>query len=388
MREKTRWILVGIVLALALLGVGFMGGFAASSLWAADRYTFPLLAEARDLLAGYYIGELPDPIVLQRGMIRGMVEKLGDPYTTYQEPASHEIQSDSLAGEYGGIGVQLSRDESGRYFMIPFEDGPAARAGIVEGDLLLAVEDLTLTPDTPQETVVAAIRGPIGTRVKLSVAPHGDVGLARDYMLERQAFSLPSVTSYLFPDENRVGVIKISLFSDKTPDELKTAFRDVTARGAQAIVLDLRGNNGGLLDSAIEVARFFLGDGIVMTDRGRGGDERTYRVLEAGEGSDIPLVAIVDSGTASAAEIVAAALQENQRAPLIGSKTFGKGSVQTVLELRDHSSLHVTSSRWFTPSKVALDGSGLEPDIPVDPGDGSVDAALLASTEWVLEGVR
>jgi carboxyl-terminal processing protease len=162
-------------------------------------------------------------------------------------------------------------------------------------------------------------------------------------------------------------------------------YRDLLARGADKIILDLRGNSGGLLDSGVDVSRFFLASGIVVTERGRGGSEQIYRATRAGEAASVPLAVLVDSSTASAAEIVAAALQANGRAPLIGTPTYGKGSVQLIFELSDGSSLHVTSARWLTPAGDQLDGVGLSPDIALDPTaapQGS-DPFLQAAAAWL-----
>jgi carboxyl-terminal processing protease len=178
----------------------------------------------------------------------------------------------------------------------------------------------------------------------------------------------------------------VTSFSERTPGEVREAYVDLVSRGALQFVLDMRANSGGLLDSGIEVARFFLGAGIVVIERGQAGAEEVYRATEPGEAAGVPLAVIVDGTTASAAEIVAAALQANGRAPLVGTPTYGKGSVQLIFELSDGSSLHVTSARWLTPEGIQLDGTGLTPDVAVDPADVSqgADPFLAAATRWLV----
>jgi carboxyl-terminal processing protease len=189
----------------------------------------------------------------------------------------------------------------------------------------------------------------------------------------------------LLPDDPTIGVLAVASFSERTPDELEAAYAGLLERRASGFILDLRGNSGGLLDSGIAVSRFFLESGVVVIERGRGDDEEIHRATRPGEAADAPLAVLVDGGTASAAEIVAAALQANGRAPLIGTVTYGKGSVQLIFELSDGSSLHVTTARWLTPSGDEIDGAGLMPDIPLDPASApaGIDPFLQAGAAWL-----
>jgi carboxyl-terminal processing protease len=379
-RHPHDW-LIGMLAAVCLAGLGFLAGYLARG--QADR-AYPLLNQAHVLLQEHYLDPLPDETLLQRGMIRGMLLELGDPFTLYVEPASHELESDQLSGEYGGIGVLLTLDQEGQVRLVPAADGPAERAGVQEGDILAAIDGAPLEPGTGLDVVSASLRGPAGTPVTLTLSREAD-GVTRDVRIVREVIPLPSVTGYLFPDDHSIGVLAVTSFSERTPDELSAAYNDLRARGAEKLILDLRGNSGGLLDSGIEVARYFLSSGVVVIERGREGEERIHRVDDPGEASRLPLVVIVDGATASAAEIVAAALQENARAPLIGQASYGKGSVQLIFELSDGSSLHVTSARWLTPSGNQIDGVGLRPDVPVDPAAAAPgsDPFLLAALGWL-----
>jgi carboxyl-terminal processing protease len=204
---------------------------------------------------------------------------------------------------------------------------------------------------------------------------------ASEVRILRESIPLPSVTSYAHPDDPAVGVLAITIFSEKTPDEVEEHYSSLMGEGVTGLVLDLRGNSGGLLDSAIEVARFFLDEGLILKEIQSESKLVEHNADSPGAGASIPLSVLVNGGTASAAEIVAGALQANGRAPLIGQKTFGKGSVQLVFELSDGSSLHVTSARWLTANGIALDQIGLEPDIPLETEDGTKDIILQEALE-------
>ncbi len=379
-RAKTLLFVVGC--SLLSVTIGFAGGFAARGLLDGGR-AYPLVAEAHEYLGQYFIEDLPPDVELERGMIQGMLQVLGDPYTSYVEPQAHELESDTLAGEYGGIGTYVSIDEAGLVHLVPFADGPAARAGVMEGDVLLAIDGQRLGPESTLQDVGAALRGPAGSSVQLLLAPRQEGGVELEIAVTRETIALPSATGYLLPDDPTIGVIVVSVFSQRTPGEVRAAHDDLTGRGAMAIILDLRGNPGGLLDSAVDVARFFLETGIVVFQQERDGTEQVFRVETPGAAIQIPLAVLADGSTASAAEIVAAALQANGRALVVGQPTYGKGSVQLIFNLSDGSSLHITNARWLTPDRQALDRAGLQPDILVDPASsaGSGDTILAAAVQ-------
>lgn len=383
MRHKSRLLLFWILYSLILVVSAMFAGYQLRSVWPPASEEYGLLREAYRLLENHYLSELPERITLERGMIHGMVDRLGDPYTNYVEPAAHEIQTDDLSGEYGGIGAYLSRGEDKRIHLVPFDDGPAARAGIQEGDILIAVDHQIIDDNTSLETILAMVRGPAGTSVNLILAARepGDDVIILDIV--REVFPIPSVTCYLLPEDPKIGVIVITLFSDKTPQEVEESFLSLKSRGMETMVLDLRNNPGGLLDSGVDVARFFLSDGVILIEELPGGVKEVFRAETEGDAVDIPLAVLVNENTASAAEVVAAALQANNRAPLIGTPTFGKGSVQLVFELSDQSSLHVTASRWKTPQGIILDFHGLQPDVPVTIDDGEHDAIMLTAVDWL-----
>ena len=385
--DKTRARAWRLALFGALAGVLFVLA-AAGGWWAARRSvaapTYPLVDEAMALIAKHYLGEVPDELARQRAMIHGLVQGLGDPYSSYVEPAAEELQQDQLAGEYGGVGAFLQRDEAGRVFLVPFDEGPAAEAGIQDGDLLLAVDGVELTPAMSLDQVVALVRGPVGSRVVLALKRQGETF---EVALTRQSIEIPSVSWYPLPDRPRIGVVAVARFSQRTPVEVARALDRLQGGGALAVVLDLRGNAGGLLDAAILTADLFLDKGLIVVEVERDGRQTRHEAGNDGRDSesDLPLAVLIDGGTASAAEVVAAALKENGRARLFGQRTYGKGSVQVILPLSDGSSLHLTTARWLTPSGAQLDGAGIEPDTTVA-GEGQDPLALAAS--YLIQGLE
>ena len=204
--------------------------------------------------------------------------------------------------------------------------------------------------------------------------------------IQRQEFEIPSVTWRLLDGQPQIGLVAISRFSSRTADEVDRAFNELTAQGATSLILDLRDNPGGLLDASIQVADDFLDGGVVAFETRRNGGDRTFSAPGRGFAADVPLAVLVNHGTASAAEVVAGALADRQRAPLIGEATYGKGSVQLVFDLPDGSSVHVTSARWYTPLRTPLDGHGLTPTYETAARDEANDPALDRAVEYLLQG--
>jgi carboxyl-terminal processing protease len=243
------------------------------------------------------------------------------------------------------------------------EDRPAARAGILAGDELIAVDDQPINAEMAFDDVLAMVRGQAGDVVKLTIRREG-VADPLDFEVRRQEIITPSVSWELV--EPDVGYIQISIFGERTSGELEQALRELQAEGASRFVLDLRGNGGGLLPAAIDVASQFLEDGVVVYERKANGQEKTYPVTVKGVALEEPLAVLVNSGSASASEIVAGAIQDYGRGVLVGTPTFGKASVQLIFDLSDGSSLHVTNAVWLTPSRHEIEGSGLSPDLAIE----------------------
>ena len=382
---QIRWFHVGLYTFISslLLAGAFFTGYYTHSVNAGIVAQYPLLIEAEQLISKNYLGELPTEQEFEYSMIRGLVEEIDDPYTFFVEPQRAELDSDERAGAFGGIGSTLSQNEQGQFVLEPFRDSPAASAGILAGDLLLAVDDVTLTAENSVDDVVALVRGEVGTDVQLEVQTGEDE--SRVVTIERQNFEIPSTTWRVLEQDATIGLIDANRFSQRTPDEIELALEELGAAGATRLILDLRSNRGGLLDASVDVAGLFLDGGVVLFEERRDRPEKTFEAESRTPAADIPMVILIDNGSASAAEIVAGALRDRGRAPLIGQASFGKGSVQLVFELEDGSSLHITNARWMTPARTPIDGVGLEPDIilPTEQSEAASDVAIDRAIEYL-----
>lgn len=347
----------------------FSAGYLAHMYSPGSRIELPLLKEAYLIVKNHGLKELPEGPVLEYGMIRGLLEAYGDRYSVFLEPVKTELESNNLHGSFGGIGVTLGTDDEGYTILHPFPDSPAQKEGILDGDRLVRVDDLPITPGMNIEDIQAAVRGPVGTKVKIAITrpPAYDT---YTFELRRQEIPLPSVTWHIDPEEARLGVIVVNIIADPTPGEIEKAVTDLKDRGATHFVLDLRNNGGGLLNAGVATARLFLKEGTIMQQQYRGKDIVTYEVEKPGPLSEIPLAVLVNGNTASAAEIVAGAIQANGRADLIGSPTFGKNTIQLVFNLQDQSSIHITAAKWWFPDLEFPSGeAGLRPDISISSED-------------------
>jgi carboxyl-terminal processing protease len=380
MNTFTRYFSLTVLVVLCL-AVGFSSGYLVFQLIGSPAFRLPILVEAYQILLDNGLGPMPTAPALEYGMIRGMVQAYGDPYTIFVEPPQHELETNTLQGSFGGIGVRFERDKDGNLVLYPFPDSPAKEAGIQDGDRLLMVGDLEIASDTPIDAIQAAVRGSVGEQVQLTIARAPDFKPIQ-VSVKRKEIPLPSLTWHLDASERRLGVIQVNVISSSTPDEIVNAVEDLKSRGATAYALDLRNNGGGLLDAGVQTARLFLKDGTILQEQYRGKSIETYKVEKPGALAEIPLVVLVNNNTASAAEIIAGALKANQRARLIGTPTFGKDTVQLVFDLKDGSSLHVTAAHWWIPGlEPPLKGHGLQPDVPVEQSSdpNSPDEAILAA---------
>ena len=352
-----------LIASILCLTFGFGTGYLVHAYFPLSGANFPILIEAYTLLDNHGLEDLPSPPAIEYGMIRGMLTAYGDPYSIFVEPVQHELESNKLEGKFGGIGAQLNWDKDGYIILYPFQDSPAAKAGIHEGDRLVGVDDLEIITQTPIETVLAAIRGPEGTQVKIKVA-RPPAYTVQEFTIKRVIITLPSVTWNLDSDERRLGILKINRIATSTPDEIKHAITDLQKQGASHFILDLRDNRGGLLTAGVNAARLFLSQGVVIQQEYRGQSVETFNVETPGPFIDLPLAVLVNHDTASAAEILAGALKVHKRAGLIGQPTYGKDTIQVVFDLKDKSSLHITSAHWWVPDlEPPVDGHGLQPDI-------------------------
>ncbi len=302
------------------------------------------------------------------GAIKGMVASLGDPYTFFLTPDENKQSKDDLGGKLEGIGAQLGLKESRIVVIAPMKDSPAQKAGIKEGDIILTVDGKQVRNWSLAQTV-SKIRGPKGTKVTLTVARNNE---EKKFTITRERIQVPSIElSYEKTESNQnVAHIKINMFGDTTNDEWDKTVAEVAnridANTIKGIVLDLRNNPGGYLESAVYIASEFLDIGqTVVRQETSIGQDRSYVVERTGKLQSVPLVVLINGGSASAAEILSGALRDHKKARLIGEKSFGKGSVQEPIDLEGGAGLHVTIAKWILPKGDWINGKGIEPEIKV-----------------------
>lgn len=380
-------IVLGALLGVGLAAVFFAGFFVRGFTDAAGQpqpADFSLLYEVQGILDQHYLRSQPDSKTRNYAAIRGMLGALNDRYTYFIDPPVAASESDVLAGTYGGVGVQISRSASGEFVLFPFEDGPAQQAGVQNGDVLISVNGRLLASSDSQDVVDQSMRGEVkeGNGVEIGLR-RGDNELPA-FFVPFGVINVPSVIWRVLAEDASMGYMQVLRFTARTPQEVDEAAAALLAANVTALVLDLRGNTGGLLQESIDVADAFIDEGLIVSQRQPGG-EQAYTAEAGGAFTGIPLVALVNEMTASGAEVVAGALRDRERAVLIGRKTFGKGTVQQIFGLSDGSSLHVTSAEWLIPSMQPLDTIGLEPDILVPAATDGRDLDLAAAITYLQE---
>jgi len=321
---------------------------------------FAVFWDVWHIVISEFYGEVDQQALIQ-GAIRGMVEALGDPYTQYIDPRHNAILKEDDQGRFQGIGATVDMIDGRLTIVAPIEGSPAERAGLRAGDVILEVDGVSVEGMDLLEAI-SLVRGPKGTTVVLTIQRKG-VPEPFDISIVRDEITLASVTSRMLDD--KLGYLAIHTFNTRTVRELTKHLSDLEERGARALILDLRGNPGGFLDAAVETVSRFVDEGPALWWESADGSRYPIRVKRRTR-YDWPLVVLVDGGSASAAEIVAGALQDAGRGVLVGTRTFGKGSVQNVHQLRDGGSLRVTTAHWLTRDGHQIQGVGLEPDFVVE----------------------
>ena len=351
-----------------------------------DDVLFKPFWQVWSLVHEEYVDQPLDDKALMRGAINGALEAIGDPQTSYMNPDELIQANIPLIGSYEGIGAWVDTD--GEYLIIisPMPGSPAERAGMKPGDEVVAIDGEDMT-GVDGNIVIRKVMGPAGSTVLLTVR-RADVPDLLEFEVVREQIEVSSVESEML--EDGIGYVQILSFSGETISELRSALRELLEEEPSGMILDLRGNGGGFLDSAIDVSSEFIAEGIILTEKFGDGVEETYDSSGKGLATDLPLVVLINAGSASASEIVAGAIQDYERGVLVGETSFGKGSVQFWLELDDdEGALRVTVARWYTPEGRLIDQEGLLPDFEVilteEDFEAETDPQLDKAIEVLLE---
>ena len=349
--------------------------------------TFGVFWEAWGTVQREFYGQVPDDKGVTYGAIRGALGTLNDPNTVFLEPRAASMERSELAGQFEGIGATVQTNQQGQLVIVsPIAGSPAEKGGLKANDIILKVDGREIT-GMDQNDAVLLIRGPKGTSVTLTLQRGGQTF---EVSLVRAPIETPTVT-WRTLDENgmpTVGYIRLTLFGERSPAEIQRAIKELRDKGVKAVVLDLRNNPGGFLNAALDIASQFIGDGVIAYERHSDGKEETFQARAGGVATDLPVVLLVNGGSASASEILSGAIRDRKRGILVGVKTYGKGSVQNVHQLSDGSTLHVTVAHWLTPDKHDISQAGIEPHITIETSAEAAKQGRDEQLERALEYLR
>ncbi|MBF0358680.1 MAG: S41 family peptidase [Magnetococcales bacterium] len=339
-----------------------------SNVQAVSKVTYEKLrvfSEVYSLIQQNYVKEVDEKEILY-GAIHGMLKAL-DPHSSFLTPESFQEMQVDTKGEFGGLGIEISRGERGIKIVSPIEDTPADRVGIKAGDLIIKIDD-TETDDMNLMEAVKMMRGKPGTEITLTIYRKGELK-PLEFTITRAIIKIRSVRWRM--EEHGIGYVRVIQFNEQSYPLLETAIDELNdkagKKGLQGLVLDLRNDPGGLLDQAVQVADAFLDKGLIVYTKGRiAGKDMSFEAHSGDLVKGAPIVVLINAGSASASEIVSGALQDHHRAVVLGTRSFGKGSVQTIIPLNDGSGLRLTTAQYYTPSGRSIQAKGIEPDIIVE----------------------
>lgn len=384
MFEKRSWQIAACCLVTAALTTAVVLGAEAVLL---NRLTGSASESVRflrtmNLLKRNYNGEVESHQLFD-GAIKGMVESVGDPYTVYLNSKDYQQLSEMTGGSFGGIGIVFGKRGNDYVVISALEDNPGAKAGIKSGDIITAIDDKP-TRDMNMDQVANKIRGKQGTEVLLELK--GKDGALRKVRVVRAEIKNPSVGGQLLPN-SKIGYIRIAVFNENTGDDFAQKFKELEQQGMQALILDLRGNPGGVFDAGVQVAGMLVPKGPIVSVVDKNGNK--YEEKSSLEKVKYPLAVLVDHGSASASEIVAGAIKDTKSGRLFGVKTFGKGSVQTVYRLDSGTAVKITVAKYYTPSGVSIHNVGIEPDEKVElPENATSDVQLKAAEAYLRQQLQ
>ncbi len=373
MSKRIRFMLINLLLVAVLIlsfGAGCTLGSRTSS---SPGENLEAVEQAWNIILDEYVDrDQLDTSALSRAAIEGMLDVLDDPYTSYLDAETYQLGLSSLEGEIEGIGAQVAIQDEKLTIIAPIADSPAAKAGIMAGDIIMEVDGESTSEMSLAEAVLH-IRGPKGTAVMLLIL-HQDETEPEEIEIVRAKIELASVRFEMMGD---IAYISIGHFSGRTNEELSPVLESVIEKEARGIVLDLRSNPGGLLEEVIDIASHFLLEGVVVNIVDNQGRRTALEVKPSEVTTDLPIVVLVDNFSASGSEVLAGALQDYGRATIAGSTTFGKGSVNVFRHLKDGSALYITTARWLTPNGRIIEGEGLDPDYELEmEGEDAIQWAI------------
>ncbi len=378
-KNKT-YIYLAIVAVLIIVSFGFgfvygsieklpqpIAGIVNKEFGKPKAFDFGLFWETFDKLNEKYVdnSKLKEDKLLYSA-ISGLVKGAGDPYTVFFPPVESKSFKQDVGGSFGGIGAEIGKRNGFLVVIAPLEDTPAPKAGLLAGDKILKINNES-TEDLTVEEAVSKIRGEVGTKVTLAILRGNDGTKTKDIVIERAIIKIP-ITKLGALKDNTIAHLSFYSFTSTAPFEFQQAASKILATsGYKGVILDLRNNPGGYLEVAVDIAGWFLnaGDLVAIEDFGASGTKTEFRASGIAALKNYPMVVLVNQGTASAAEILAGALRDNRGIKLVGEKTFGKGSVQELVNFKDGSSLKVTVAKWLTPKGISISEHGLEPDYKV-----------------------
>jgi len=416
--NKTTKIILGVFMSLILLTGSFAGGFVTRHALAGSgmfpgfsdsalpnghapttqiqtsspkelETLFTPFWEAWNIIHNQYVDQPVDDVKLMQGAINGMMESLGDKHSTYMDPQTYTDANSELAGSFEGIGAYVDTTTDYLTIISPIPGSPAEKAGLQAGDKIIKIDGEDMT-GINAELVRRKVLGPAGSTVKLTVARSSE-SAPLEFSIIRDKIVVKSATGKML--DNNIAYVQVTTFGDNTTSELKSTLTELMAQNPQGMILDLRNNGGGYLQTAVEVISQFAPKGVALYEKSGDGKQNVYDVIPGGLATDIPLVVLINEGSASASEITAGALQDYGRAKLVGVVSYGKGSVQNWVPLsNDQGAVRVTIAKWYTPNDRTIDGVGLTPDIyvgmTIDDFKAKLDPQLDAAVETLLATIN
>ena len=376
--NRTTKVIVSVALAVIIAAAGFIGGFAIAHVDYFSPYSSALAtggASTPTSGVGSKVDEInallqkqalepPNETSATAGSIQGLLSSNGDKYATYFDATHYKAFNEETMGSFGGIGVVLGENKQGQAYVVEvYKDTPADKAGMKSGDVFMSIDGSSNAKWT-QDEVVKRVRGKEGTQVKLVMSRPGKNGAASTdvpFTITRAVINYPNTKTKMY---GNVGYVRLGQFNANSAKDMTVAINDLTKQGAKALVFDLRDNPGGLLDQAVDVSSLFIRDGAIVRVDERGQSEKVSQAT-GNKLTDLPLFVLINGNSASASEITAGALQDYGRGVLVGEKSFGKGSVQTIQSLSDGSAVKFTIAHYLTPKSRAINGIGLTPDVVV-----------------------